>query len=178
MEYFKILLQRDIEKFDFTLILKEKDICYIKGNAKGSLAVKYNPESYNILMRDDKVFEKYQLSSIKQLMMTNEKFEFLSNSAKLKFLNLVNFKVKGLTDEEIEELYDFENADNRKRIEILINEYEINISEYIFRTNEQKRMIKVKKNGVIGVDQNIIENDIDSIKKVMDLLNYGNGIKI
>ncbi|HDA7154825.1 hypothetical protein B1T38_13955, partial [Staphylococcus aureus] len=144
----------------------------------GSLAVKYNPESYNILMRDDKVFEKYQLSSIKQLMMTNEKFEFLSNSSKLKFLNLVNFKVKELTDEEIEELYDFENADNRKRIEILINEYEINISEYIFRTSEQKRMIKVQKNGVIGVDQNIIDNDIDSIKKVMDLLNYGNGIKI
>ncbi|NGG12127.1 hypothetical protein G0Z08_13535, partial [Staphylococcus aureus] len=143
-----------------------------------SLAVKYNPESYNILMRDDKVFEKYQLSSIKQLMMTNEKFEFLSNSSKLKFLNLVNFKVKELTDEEIEELYDFENADNRKRIEILINEYEINISEYIFRTSEQKRMIKVQKNGVIGVDQNIIDNDIDSIKKVMDLLNYGNGIKI
>ncbi|HDJ6493230.1 TPA: hypothetical protein PQ847_002667, partial [Staphylococcus aureus] len=138
----------------------------------------YNPESYNILMRDDKVFEKYQLSSIKQLMMTNEKFEFLSNSSKLKFLNLVNFKVKELTDEEIEELYDFENADNRKRIEILINEYEINISEYIFRTSEQKRMIKVQKNGVIGVDQNIIDNDIDSIKKVMDLLNYGNGIKI
>ncbi|NGJ63270.1 hypothetical protein G0W09_13370, partial [Staphylococcus aureus] len=126
----------------------------------------------------DKVFEKYQLSSIKQLMMTNEKFEFLSNSSKLKFLNLVNFKVKELTDEEIEELYDFENADNRKRIEILINEYEINISEYIFRTSEQKRMIKVQKNGVIGVDQNIIDNDIDSIKKVMDLLNYGNGIKI
>ncbi|HCX8969211.1 TPA: hypothetical protein O0V19_002697, partial [Staphylococcus aureus] len=74
--------------------------------------------------------------------------------------------------------YDFENADNRKRIEILINEYEINISEYIFRTSEQKRMIKVQKNGVIGVDQNIIDNDIDSIKKVMDLLNYGNGIKI
>ncbi|HCX9241394.1 TPA: hypothetical protein O0Z62_002721, partial [Staphylococcus aureus] len=73
---------------------------------------------------------------------------------------------------------DFENADNRKRIEILINEYEINISEYIFRTSEQKRMIKVQKNGVIGVDQNIIDNDIDSIKKVMDLLNYGNGIKI
>ncbi|HBG3040412.1 TPA: hypothetical protein KPX29_002740, partial [Staphylococcus aureus] len=71
-----------------------------------------------------------------------------------------------------------ENADNRKRIEILINEYEINISEYIFRTSEQKRMIKVQKNGVIGVDQNIIDNDIDSIKKVMDLLNYGNGIKI
>ncbi|NGJ89971.1 hypothetical protein G0Y08_13925, partial [Staphylococcus aureus] len=94
------------------------------------------------------------------------------------FLNLVNFKVKELTDEEIEELYDFENADNRKRIEILINEYEINISEYIFRTSEQKRMIKVQKNGVIGVDQNIIDNDIDSIKKVMDLLNYGNGIKI
>ncbi|HCX9142585.1 TPA: hypothetical protein O0Y43_002693, partial [Staphylococcus aureus] len=111
-------------------------------------------------------------------MMTNEKFEFLSNSSKLKFLNLVNFKVKELTDEEIEELYDFENADNRKRIEILINEYEINISEYIFRTSEQKRMIKVQKNGVIGVDQNIIDNDIDSIKKVMDLLNYGNGIKI
>lgn len=78
-------------------------------------------------------------------MMTNEKFEFLSNSSKLKFLNLVNFKVKELTDEEIEELYDFENADNRKRIEILINEYEINISEYIFRTSEQKRMIKVQK---------------------------------
>lgn len=174
MEYYKVLLQRDIEKYDFTAELKGKNIKYFTGNKRGSLAIIYNPEKYNRFLKDDNVFEKYQLSSIKQLILTNQKFEFLNKTNNLKFLKLSDFKIDEEYEDIKKEIWELEELNINEKINILINEYEVSIKEYIYRTHEQKRMVKILKNGVVGVDQEIIKNELSIVKHLIDILNYGN----
>lgn len=178
MEFYKILSQNHIKQHDFTKELDEINIKYFTGNKRNSIAIKYDPEKFYDLLKNDKIFEKYQLSSTKQLLFTNQKYLFLINYRnKIDFLKIIDYKLDNISEDDAADYYGFdETEDLNEELKIIIEENEFNIKEFIYKTKENNRKIIVQKNGVIGFDKEILKENKELMKQLIDILNFGNKV--
>lgn len=176
MEFYKILSQNHMEQHDFTKELDEINIKYFTGNKRNSIAIKYNPEKFYNLLKNDKIFEKYQLSSTKQLLFTNQKYLFLINNRnKIDFLKIIDYKLDNISEDDAADYYGFdETEDLNEELKIIIEEDEFNIKEFIYKTKENNRRIIIQKNGIIGFDEEILKDNKELMKQLIDILNFGN----
>lgn len=167
MDFYKILRQQDNIQAPFYKLLEANS--YILGNEPSSFAIRYNPEAYNNLLRDEVIFQNYSKASIKQLLVTNQKFITILKNEDFFGLELVNCEFDEGTIDSL--LYEDEEL-SVEVIEELLRRNDYRISETVCVTREGNQ-IRLQKNGVIGVDENLNNDEYSNIMNLMDTLNCG-----
>ena len=167
MDFYKILRQQDNIQAPFYKLLEANS--YILGNEPSSFAIRDNPEAYNNLLRDEVIFQNYSKASIKQLLVTNQKFITILKNEDFFGLELVNCKFDEGTIDSL--LYEDEEL-SVEVIEELLRRNDYRISETVCVTREGNQ-IRLQKNGVIGVDENLNNDEYSNIMNLMDTLNCG-----
>ncbi|MGL9728968.1 hypothetical protein [Enterococcus sp. DIV0756] len=166
MEFFKVLTQTNFNTSSFS---KKHNISkMIVGNSGYSFALKYSPNEYQALLSDEDFYNFLIEMSIKQLLMSNWKFIQLAISAKNLRIELVDCE---LFDDDIGNYLQEEDFDFSLFLQ-LISEYDFRISKLFFRTNSQC-MIVIMNNGVIGLDEEILDKEYEIIAQLLDFLSYG-----
>lgn len=133
-----------------------------------SFGIQYSPESYNNWLLEEKIFEIFIQSVVKQLLMTNYKFLSLANRQDSFHLNLVDCKLKNI---DIEYLLQGEDI-SPEILSIILKDQEYQIMQMYFRSRD-KHMITLKSNGVLGIDNDLNEDEVNDIKKLIDFLVSG-----
>lgn len=167
MIFFKILFQPS-NKFVplYEQIMLENAII---GENGYSFGIQYSPQTYNDWLMKEEVFKVFVDSSVKQLIMSNYKFSALIERQNLFNLNLVDCKVKNIDIDELLEGEEF----NSELLNVIVKENEeYEIMQVYFRS-ENQHMVTLKSNGVLGVDGDLTENEIDDIKRLIDFLGLG-----
>lgn len=87
MNFYKILFQSSKKTIPYKQL--SLDNTALIGKNGYSFGIQYSPESYNTWLMDEKIFEIFVHSSVKQLIMTNYKFLYLINRQDEFNLNIV-----------------------------------------------------------------------------------------
>lgn len=169
MKFFKILYQMNTKKLPLHKQLYLKD--FIIGHSNYSFAIKYSPQSYNQWLSKDDIFRVFIDSTIKQLDISNYKYSEVLKGLENLQLRLVDCEFKNI---EIGELLEGEEFALDFIIDILQSE-EYELKKVIFRTNLQ-RMVSLRSNGVLEIDDNMTEAEIQDIKTIIDLLSFGSRV--
>lgn len=90
MQFYKILRQRKINEDTFCNLLDIQNYDYITGNNKNSFAIKYNPDNYNQLLNNNRIFKEYSSRAIQQLFVTNQKFLAILNFSEIFNMSMVS----------------------------------------------------------------------------------------
>lgn len=168
VEFYKVLKLEEKNFNDFYDFIDTFNCEYFRGNYPNSFVLKYNPEMYNKLLNNDAVFEKFRTHFIQQLFVTNQKFLTL-----LKYNHLFKMEaVECLFDESESQLDELEEF-SLEMIEELVTRYKFNIKQIVYITDESKRSIVLQKNGVIGIDRGLTENEQRRVLQFIDTLNWG-----
>ncbi|MCM2979138.1 hypothetical protein M3592_27465 [Priestia aryabhattai] len=170
MQFYKILRQRKINEDTFCNLLDIQNYTYITGKNKNSFAIKYNPETYNQLLDNNTIFKEYKSRAIQQLFVTNQKF--LTMLSFSEFFNMEMVSCLFVEDEENMYLDEYEEL-SLESVKDIVNRYEFNIKEIIYKTTSTKRTIVLQKNGVIGFDNGLSDSEYQKLLKFIDTLNFG-----
>ncbi len=173
MNFYKILFQSSKKTTNLHKQLSLNNTALVGKNGY-SFGIQYSPESYNTWLMDEKIFEIFVHSSVKQLMMTNYKFLNLINKQDEFNLNIVDCKLENNID--IDNFLQGEKIDP-EILNIIINNHELQILQVYFRSKD-KHMITLKSNGVLGVDSELSEDEINDIKKLIDFLGFGPAVLV
>ncbi|NKD38687.1 hypothetical protein HED42_11115 [Enterococcus casseliflavus] len=166
MEFFKVLTQTNFNTDSFS---KKRNISkMIVGNSGYSFALKYSPNEYQTLLSDENFYNFLIELSVKQLLMSNWKFIQLTSFAKDLKIELVDCE---LIDDDIGNYLQEEDFDFSLFLQ-LVSEYDFRISKLFFRTTNQY-MIVIMNNGVIGLDEEILDREYEIIAQLLDFLSYG-----
>ncbi|MGE8081664.1 hypothetical protein [Peribacillus loiseleuriae] len=170
MQFYKILRQRKINEDTFCNLLDIQNYDYITGNNKNSFAIKYNPDTYNQLLNNSRVFKEYKSRAIQQLFVTNQKFLAILNFSDFFNMSMVSC----LFAEDAENIYleEYEEL-SLESVEDIVSRYGFNIKEVTYKTNDSKRTIVLQKNGVIGFDNGLTDTEYQKLLKFIDTLNFG-----
>ncbi|EAF0223798.1 hypothetical protein K9J41_001922 [Listeria monocytogenes] len=168
MEFYKILKLGEKNSNDFYDFIDTYNCEYFRGNYSSSFVIKYNPETYNKLLNNYAVFEKFRTYFIQQLFVTNQKFLTL-----LKYNHLFKMKAVDCLFDESENHLDQLEEFSLETIEELVTRYNFNIKQVVYITNESKRSIVLQKNGVIGIDRGLTDGEQERVLQFIDTLNWG-----
>jgi len=172
MNFYKILFQSSKKTIPLHKQLSLDNTALI-GKNEYSVGIQYSPESYNKWLMDEKIFGIFVHSSVKQLIMTNYKFLYLINKQEEFNLNIVDCKLRNI---DIDYLLQGENIDPVIFNTIMENS-EHQIVQVYFRSKE-KHMITLKSNGVLGIDNELSDDEINDIKKLIDFLGFGPAVLV
>ncbi|MFD3447138.1 hypothetical protein ACFDTO_21305 [Microbacteriaceae bacterium 4G12] len=167
MNFYKILFQTSKKTIPLHKQVSLGNAVLIGENGY-SFGIQYSPESYNTWLMDEKIFEIFVHSSVKQLIMTNYKFLYLINRQGEFNLNIVDCKLENF---DIDHLLQGEKIDPEILNTIMENQ-EYQILQVYFRSKD-KHMITLKSNGVLGIDSGLSDDEINDIKKLIDFLAFG-----
>lgn len=168
MEYFKILTHTKNSPEEFSDKYKIKFKRMIFGKSGCSFGISYTPNGYSKLLGEEEMFSLFVKESIKQLLMNNWRFEKLLEFSKELQINVVDCTFK---DMELDEILD----DDILETEFLLNYLAENEKEIIkmkFRTKEQY-LVTIMNNGVIGIDEELIESNDTLVSRLIDFVSYG-----
>lgn len=169
MKFYKVLQQKNQNKppltsFDFFQFEYNKEV--IQGGKKFSLAIEYTPNDYYDMLQDNHIFSIYLEKNISQVIMNNFKFIHLIN-----FTENLGIHISDIKFDNIPELDDNFSFDPDSIREFLIS-YDLQISQITFLSLRHE-MITVKSNGVVGFDEELIEDNAPLTRSMIDFLNYG-----
>jgi len=170
VQFYKILRQRKINEDTFCNLLDIQNYDYITGNNKNSFAIKYNPDNYNQLLNNNRIFKEYSSRAIQQLFVTNQKFLAILNFSEIFNMSMVSCLF--VEDEENMYLEEYEEL-SVESVEDVVNRYGFNIKEVTYKTYDSKRTIVLQKNGVIGFDNGLTETEYQKLLNFIDTLNFG-----
>lgn len=168
MEYFKILTQsnNNIERFSDKYKMKfERMIVSKSGYCFG---ISYTPNHYSKFLVQNGIVDLFIKESIKQLLMNNWRFEQLLEYSDELQMDIVDCTVNNI---ELDELLEDETLSREHLLDYLIDN-ENEIMKMKFRTKEQYLVI-LMNNGVIGVDEELIEEDSLVVPRLLDFVSYG-----
>ncbi|MDQ4484943.1 TetR family transcriptional regulator [Bacillus cereus] len=166
MNFFKILFQPNDKKKPFYKQISLNNV--IVGENGYSYGIQYSPQSFNDWLMDDNIYKIFLESTVKQLIMSNHKFLDLITAQKRLNLTLVDCEFKNI---DIEDVLDGEEFDS-ELLKSVIEDFEYPIMKVYFRT-KNRHMVTLKSNGVLGIDDDLSENELDDIKKLIDFLGFG-----
>ncbi|MBR0622133.1 TetR family transcriptional regulator [Bacillus pumilus] len=133
-----------------------------------SCGVQYSPKSFNDWLMNDNIYKVFLDSTVKQLMMSNQRFlDLIEEQGRLN-LNLVDCKLKNI---DIDDVLDGEELDS-EILRSVIDSYEYQVMQVYFRT-KNRHMVTLKANGVLGIDNDLSENEMKDVKKLIDFLGFG-----
>ncbi|HDR3890151.1 TPA: TetR family transcriptional regulator [Bacillus cereus] len=171
MNFFKILFQPNDKKKPFYKQISLNNV--IVGENGYSYGIQYLPQSFNDWLMDDNIYKIFLDSTVKQLIMSNRKFLDLIKEQDRLNLTLVDCKFKNI---DIDDVLDGEKFDS-EILKSIIEDYEYQIMQVYFRT-KNRHMVTLKSNGVLGIDDDLSENEINDIKKLIDFLGFGPGMLV
>lgn len=166
MRFFKVLSQTKLSTVSFSEEYASSEV--IVGGSKYSFGVEYSPNEYRRILADDTVFNLFIRLSVKQLLMNNWKFINLIESSSDLRLRLITCE---LVDGNIDDFLEYENL-NPDSISRVLTEYDVRVSKLFFRTSDQY-MVIVMNNGVIGLDEELLSSEYETIAQLLDFLSYG-----
>lgn len=166
MDFFKILFQPNDKKKPFYKQISLNNV--IVGENGYSYGIQYSPQSFNAWLMDDNIYKIFLDSTVKQLMMSNHKFLDLITEQERLNLTLVDCEFKNI---DIDDVLDGEEFD-LEILKSIIEDDEYQVMQVYFRT-KNRHMVTLKSNGVLGIDDDISENEKDDIKKLIDFLGFG-----
>lgn len=172
MEYFKVLTQTKFNTVSFSKKCNFSNL--IIGKSGYSFGIKYSPNEYKKMLSNDHIFNLFIDFSVKQLMMNNWKFINLiesSNDLKIKLVDC-NF-----VNSELDDVIDDEDIDFTDTADIcyLLEDENLEISKLHFRTSESYMLI-VMNNGVIGIDDELLNSEHETVANILDFLSYGKDV--
>lgn len=173
MNFYKILFQSSKKTTPLHKQLSLNNTTLVGENGY-SFGIQYSPESYNSWLMDEKIFEIFVHSSVKQLIMTNYKFLNLINRQDEFNLNIVDCKLEKNID--IDYFLQGEKIEP-ETLNIIMENHEFQILQVYFRSKD-KHMITLKSNGVLGVDSELSEDEMNDIKKLIDFLGFGPAVLV
>lgn len=173
MNFYKILFQSSKKTIPLYKQISLNNTALI-GNNGYSFGVQYSPESYNTWLMDEKIFEIFVHSAVKQLIMTNYKFLNLINRQDEFGLNMVDCKLENNID--IDYFLQGEKLDS-ETLNIVMENQEHQILQVYFRSKD-KHLVTLKSNGVLGIDSELSEEEINDIKKLIDFLGFGPAVLV
>ncbi|MBT2261875.1 TetR family transcriptional regulator [Bacillus safensis] len=166
MNYFKILFQPNDKKKPFHKQLFLDNV--IVGENGYSCGVRYSPKSFNDWLMNDNIYKVFLDSTVKQLIMSNQRFlDLIEEQGRLN-LTLVDCKFKNI---DIDDVLDGEEFDS-ELLKSVIDSYEYEIMQVYLRT-KNRHMVTLKANGVLGIDSDLSEDEVNDIKKLIDFLGFG-----
>ncbi|EMF0559525.1 TPA: hypothetical protein ACNKJ7_001970 [Enterococcus faecium] len=166
MEYFKVLTQTKFNTVSFSKKYNFSKL--ITGKSGYSFGVKYSPNEYKEMLSNDYIFNLFIDFSVKQLMMNNWKFINLIKSANDLKIKLVDCE---FVDIELHDVMSDEDMDITDISYILEND-SFEISKLYFRTSDLYMLI-VMNNGVIGIDEELLKSEHETVSNILDFLSYG-----
>ncbi|NTL63928.1 hypothetical protein HQ703_09385 [Enterococcus faecium] len=120
------------------------------------------------MLSNDYIFNLFIDFSVKQLMMNNWKFINLIKSANDLKIKLVDCE---FVDIELHDVMSDEDMDITDISYILEND-SFEISKLYFRTSDLYMLI-VMNNGVIGIDEELLKSEHETVSNILDFLSYG-----
>ncbi|GIN96918.1 hypothetical protein J6TS1_27880 [Siminovitchia terrae] len=166
MNFFKILFQSSKKAIPLHKQVSLDNA--LVGENGYSYGIQYSPEIYNTWLMDEKIFEIFVQSSVKQLIMTNHKFLYLIKIQDTFNLNIVDCKLENI---DIDDLLQGEEIDS-EILNDIIEDSELEIKQVYFRSKD-KHMVTLKSNGVLGIDSGLSAGEVNDIKKLIDFLGFG-----
>lgn len=168
MEYFKILTQSKYNAEEFSVKYKAKFKRIIFGKSGNSFGISYTPNDYSKLLAEDEIFHIFVKESIKQLLMNNWRFaRLLEFSCELQ-ISVVDCTIKDIKLEEILE----DDVFGKDFLLDYLSDNENEITKMKFRTKE-KYLVTIMNNGVIGVDEELIDSNDHIVSRLLDFVSYG-----
>ncbi|MBO0432099.1 hypothetical protein [Enterococcus sp. DIV0660C] len=169
MLFYKVCLQENKETLPMYEQLGRTD--FLIGNCPNSYAIPYSPEYFAKWLNKSQIFSIFIHDSIKQALLNNNKFyQIFSISESLK-LNIIDCQFKNV---ELTDVLEGEDLD----VEILnyvLKNRNYRLLKATFRS-ENNLIISIKRNGVIEIDERVLEKDTELIKNLVDILNLGCGV--
>lgn len=178
MDFYKLFQQKNVESKPIYQISQLMNyFTFLSGKTTYSFGIKYSPNDYNRLLSNNDIFYYFMKSNVTQLMMTDMKFSDLIKVLPMLHLRLVDVKfdidVSNEDDDLQNAIHDGSVEDIYIELTNLIDHFHISIKEFTLR-DTNNNMIKIKSNGVIGLDRPLVVNSEKSISSdLIDYLNYG-----
>ncbi|MGN7312678.1 TetR family transcriptional regulator [Alkalicoccobacillus gibsonii] len=167
MDFFKILYQVNSRNLPFYKQVYLKDC--IVGKTGYSYAIPYNPQSFNNWLLDEQTFKIVVKSTVKQLLMSNYKFQEIITNQDDFNLRLVDHKFKSIGIGQI-----LDDLPYSESIVDILEDQNYQMSQLYFRTKNQY-MLTVKSNGVLGVDDELSEEEVNDLRGLIDFISFGTG---
>ncbi|MDT0050112.1 hypothetical protein QJV38_11915 [Listeria cossartiae subsp. cayugensis] len=166
MLFYKVVLQQNLNSKPLYEKLNRKD--FLIGKKNNSFAIPYSPEEFNRWLNQNNIFVFFMRDSIIQALLTNSKFSIIISVSESLKLKLIDCQFENLELDEILEGEDF----SVEVIENILCNADYKLNKVTFRS-ENNQIIAIKRNGVLELDNLILENEFRVVQAVLDLLNFG-----
>lgn len=170
MKFFKLMLHsheiHTQEDFEKQYCLKFKSMIFSKSGY--SFGFSYSPNEYQEFTRDENNIRIIIDNSIKQQLITNWIFYKLVDNLDEFGLKLVDCKIFDADFEDI-----VENLDELiYKFQSIFVDGEYRLKELTLKTSDYYQIV-IMRNGVIGVDEEVVHSKSILLQKLIDFLGYG-----
>lgn len=171
LQFYKVFLQENRDSIPIYERLNRTD--FLIGNFPNSYAIPYSPNHFSRWMSESKVFTIFIHSSIKQALLNNNKFAHILEMSEPLGIRVVDCQFENI---ELDDVLDGEELDTEV-IHYLLKTKGYKLLKVTFRS-EHNFIFNIKRNGVIGIDENFFEKDQKTIRNLLDVLNLGYGVML
>lgn len=171
MLFYKIVLQQNLNSRPLYEKLNRKD--FLIGNKCNSFAIPYSPEEFNQWLNKNNIFTLFMRDSITQALLTNTKFALIISASEQLKLQLVDCQFENIVLDDVLE----EEELSVEVIEHVLREENYKLRKVIFRS-EKNQCIAIKRNGVLELDEKVLDNELGVVRNVLDLLNFGPEVSV